>query len=368
MKKTLITLLLSLYCLPGFTAVILQYHHVSTSTPKSTSISPKQFEVHLQYLKDNMFTVIPLSELINNIKNVKPLGDKTVAITFDDGYQDNMTFAKPILDKFGYPYTIFINPSIINRNSASYLSWKQLKLLADEGVIIANHGYTHDSTARKPETETEEQWIKSYTDKLVEAEAIIKEKTGQNWQYFGYPYGEYTPAVQQWMKDNNYVAFSQQSGAVGLKTDLTSVPRFPASQPYDTITGLRDKLRSLPFEITLRGDNNRNIFDFKESKSITFNINVKDFYKSQLNCFISGLGLQKTVWNKVIGSNTEGVNPDSTDNASNEDSFTITYSSDLPPGRLRVNCTAASISKGGRYYWYSKPWFVMKKNGQWYPL
>ena len=47
------------------------------------------------------------------------------------------------------------------------------------------------------------------------AEKIIKEKTNQSWRYFAYPYGEYDPAVQQWALDNNFVAFSQQSGAVG---------------------------------------------------------------------------------------------------------------------------------------------------------
>ena len=46
-------------------AVILQYHHVSNETPESTSISPQQFEAHLQYLADNHFNVVPLSELMN---------------------------------------------------------------------------------------------------------------------------------------------------------------------------------------------------------------------------------------------------------------------------------------------------------------
>ena len=97
-------------------AVILQYHHVSDSTPASTSISPKQFEVHLQYLKDNNFKVVVLSELIEGIKNQQTLPDKSVAITFDDAYIDVLTQAKPILDKFSFPYTIFVNPGIINRN------------------------------------------------------------------------------------------------------------------------------------------------------------------------------------------------------------------------------------------------------------
>ncbi len=348
MNKFLITLLCGL-SFNSLAAVILQYHHVSDTTPKSTSISPAQFEVHLQYLKDNNFTVVPLSELMNAIKKQQPLKDKTVAITFDDAYQDNVTFAKPLLDKFGYPYTIYVNPSIINRGAKSYLSWAQLKSLADEGVIIANHGYAHDSMARKPDELTAQQWLEKYTALLLESEKIIAEKTGQSWRYFAYPYGEYSPLDQQWMKANDFIAFTQQSGAVGLATDLSIVPRFPASQPYDKISGLRDKINSLPLNVMLTNENAETIVEHKSSKSITLNVVVDDFYKSQLACFISGVGRQKINWNE-------------------DDSFTINFSADLPTGRVRCNCTAPSISKPGRYYWYSKPWFVLKEGGKWYSL
>jgi len=339
--------------LSSHAAVILQYHHVSDSTPASTSISPKQFEVHLQYLKDNDFKVVPLSELIEGIKKQTPLPDKSVAITFDDAYLDVLTQAKPILDQFAYPYTIYVNPGIINRNkdkeNSHYLSWIQLKALADEGVIIANHGYEHDSMARIKNGLTQRQWLSKQTELLLKAEAIIKDHTGQSWRYFAYPYGEYDVAVQKWAKENDFVAFSQQSGAIDLTTDLTSVPRFPASKPYDKISGLRDKLNSLAFNISLKGEQAETIFKHKEAKSITFDIESNDFYKSGLNCYISGLGKQKITWH-------------------DDKSFSINFSKDLPVGRVRANCTAASISKAGRYYWYSKPWFILKEDGSWYHL
>jgi len=357
MKRILQTLfLISFLCsvsLSSYAAVILQYHHVSDSTPASTSISPKQFEVHLQYLKDNNFKVVPLSEIIDGIKNQQPLADKSVAITFDDAYIDVLTQAKPILDKFSFPYTIYVNPGIIERNinnaSSHYLSWIQLKGLADEGVIIANHGYEHDSIARIPDGVSQTEWLEKQTDLLLKAEAVIKDNTGQSWRYFAYPYGEYDMAVQAWAKANDFVAFSQQSGAVDLSTDLTSVPRFPASKPYDKISGLRDKLNSLAFNITLKGDQAETIFKHKEAKSITFEIETGDFYKSGLNCYVSGLGKQKITWH-------------------GDKSFSINFTKDLPIGRVRANCTAASISKAGRYYWYSKPWFILKEDGSWYHL
>lgn len=353
MKINIIVFFLYFFHITSFGAVVLQYHHVSDSTPKSTSITPEQFEVHLKYLQEHSFNVVPLSQIVDKIKNQQPLKDKTVAITFDDAYTNVLTQAKPLLDKYNYPYTIFVNPAVIslhsNDSSSSYLSWKQLKTMGEQGAIIANHGYEHDSLTRIPDGLTKNQWLAKQTELLLSAEEIIKNKTGQSWRYFAYPYGEYSPEIQAWVNENNFVAFSQQSGAVGLSTDLTSIPRFPASMPYDEISSLRDKLNSLPFAIELQEEQAQTIFVSKQASSITFTIETEDFYQSELNCYISGLGKQKIHW--------EGDN-----------SFTINFSGDLPIGRVRSNCTAASISKPGRYYWYSKPWFILNEDGSWYHL
>ena len=349
MKYRLLAVLCYFLHMSSFATVILQYHHVSDTTPASTSISPKQFALHMQYLQDHKFNVIPLSTLIAAIKQQKSLPDKSVVITFDDAYTDILTNGKPILDKHNYPFTIFVNPSIVERNSKSYLSWQQLKTMADDGVIVANHGMAHDSLARIPEGMTEQEWLAKNTISLLKAEKLIEEKTGQSWRYFAYPYGEYSPQTQQWLKVNNFVAFTQQSGAVGLNTDLTTIPRFPASQPYDQLASLRDKLNSLPFNITLAAQSQQTIFKKGQSTSVTFNVEVDDFNPSQLNCYISGLGHQKVIWQ-------------------GEESFTINYSAPLPSGRVRCNCTAPSISEPGRYYWFSKPWFVLKESGEWFRL
>ncbi|TPH13366.1 polysaccharide deacetylase family protein [Litorilituus lipolyticus] len=353
MIARVLALLCILFQTSSFAAVILQYHHVSETTPASTTISPSQFEAHLKYLQDNDFTVVPLSIIVEAIKTQQAIKDKTVAITFDDAYTDILTTAKPLLDKFGFPYTIFVNPGIIeryeSRETSPYLSWAQLKSMSDEGVMMANHGFEHDSLARVPAGVSEEDWLLEQSKLLLQAEKILEEKTGQSWRYFAYPYGEYSPAIQAWVKQNDFVAFSQQSGAVGIVSDVTSIPRFPASQPYDKISSLRDKLNSLPMAITLSEQDAQTIFQHQESKQVTFKVETDDFYQSQLNCYISGLGKQKIDW---LDDNT----------------FSITFKKDLPVGRVRCNCTAASKSKPGRYYWYSKPWFVLKPDGTWFHL
>ena len=119
--------------------------------------------------------------------------------------------------------------------------------------------------------------------------------------------------------------------------------------PYDKISSLRDKINSLPLAISLKGDQAETIFKHKEAKSITFVIESDDFYQAGLNCYISGVGKQTPVWH-------------------DDNSFSLYFTKNLPVGRVRCNCTAASISKPGRYYWYSKPWFILKEDGSWYAL
>ena len=67
-------------------AVILLYHHVAEDTPPSTSISPANFDAHLAYLRDNDFNVIALDRMIDSLRSGQSLPEKSIVITFDDGY------------------------------------------------------------------------------------------------------------------------------------------------------------------------------------------------------------------------------------------------------------------------------------------
>lgn len=356
MNKFIIQVMVSL-ALASFTymanaAVILQYHHVSNSTPASTSISPQQFKAHLQYLKDQGFSVVPLNIIVEAIKAKQEIKDKTVAITFDDAYLDILTQAKPILDSFSYPFTVFINPSIVTRKSKRYLNWQQLKAMADDGVIIANHGFDHHSLARVPVGQTEQQWLQHYGELLNKSEAMIKAKTGKSWHYFAYPYGEYSAQAKAWLTTLGYVGFSQQSGAVGIDSDLSALSRFPASRPYDKLSSLKTKLYSLPLSITVTDQNNALIYRYQQAKSISFKLTdtflqQDDFHQKLMSCYITGIGKQLLVWQ-------------------DHQHFTITFTKPLPVGRVRANCTVPSKSKAGRFYWYSQPWFILRENGDWY--
>jgi peptidoglycan/xylan/chitin deacetylase (PgdA/CDA1 family) len=84
------------------------YHRVAAllEDPWDLAVSPDTFEQQLAYLKRN-FRTMALDKLVQGLRNGK-LPDNAVAITFDDGYRDNLVHAKPLLAHYGLPATLFL--------------------------------------------------------------------------------------------------------------------------------------------------------------------------------------------------------------------------------------------------------------------
>lgn len=345
-----LTLLLPLCFLSNnaMASVILQYHHVSETMPAVTSISPADFEAHMTHLKQNNFNVISLPDMLSQLKKGETLADNTVAITFDDGYKNNYTTAAPILEKFNFPYTIFVNPKMIDEKKSYVMTWQQIRELTKKGATIANHSAEHLYLHQKLENETLIQWQDRIKKDLIQSEERIKHETGHNYHYLAYPYGEFNHELQNIIKDIDFIGIGQHSGAVGIDSDFSRLPRFPASGIYANLKTLKTKLKSLPFSIT--GLTNSESVTAKNQPSLIMQVVVEDFYKSQFACYVSGQGKATIKWldNKAAESGLPN----------NVKSVEISPKKPLGKGRSRYNCTAPSISKKGHFYWFSQPWVV----------
>src|SRR5690606_1573250 len=88
--------------------LVLMYHRIASPSidPWQLSVSAENFEQHLQVLQKSN-RVVSLSQLVHHRHNNLCRKNK-IAITFDDGYLDNFTVAKPLLEKYGLPATFFI--------------------------------------------------------------------------------------------------------------------------------------------------------------------------------------------------------------------------------------------------------------------
>ena len=123
------------------------------------------FQQHLVWLKRFKISTITLKELYDYRKNNISLPSRSVVLSFDDGYLDNWVFAYPLLKKYGFKATIFVNPEfadpreivrktledvwavntgIETLNYAGFLSWEEMKIMESEGVIdIQSHSMSH---------------------------------------------------------------------------------------------------------------------------------------------------------------------------------------------------------------------------------
>ncbi|WP_233267353.1 polysaccharide deacetylase family protein [Paraglaciecola sp. L3A3] len=323
-------------------AVILLYHHVSNDTPNSTSVTPEVFAQHMQYLADN-HQVLDLKTVVEKLQNKQPLPDKTVVITFDDGYTNIYQNAHPILKKFNFPYTIFINPALIG--GADYqLDWQQITEMGKEGVTFANHGNAHIHSLAKLANESQQAWLTRVTDNVTSAEKLLKQKLGYSLKYFAYPYGEFNHLIQQKLTSLGYVGFGQQSGAIASYSDFSALPRYPAAGIYSRLDPLKVKLNSLAMPVSNISPTIAELDLSTDKLNFSFQVNDKDINPAQINCFKSG--------NKLEHNNHDGK-------------ISMHLNNMRKAGRHRVNCTAPSKSYGNRYYWYSKPFFVPTAAGEW---
>lgn len=106
-------------------ALIVIYHRISNLDidPHKLAVTPAKFEKHLKYYKDN-YKVVTLLELVEHIKN-GTITKRMMAVTFDDGYYDNYLNAKPLIEKYEIPITIFITSGFVGGKNE--LWWDELE-------------------------------------------------------------------------------------------------------------------------------------------------------------------------------------------------------------------------------------------------
>lgn len=313
--------------------VILQYHHISTATPASTSISPADFRLHMQYLQDNDFTVVRLETAVNALRSGEPLPARAAVLTFDDGYTSVYEEAFPLLKEYGWPFTIFVPTGLIGSNQGLYASWDQLREMGAAGATLANHSVSHPYFLARSADEDGSGWLARIEQEIRESEATLARETGQNHQLLAYPYGEYDPALQAMVREMGYVGIGQHSGPVGANSDFSALPRFPFSGIYASLTTFAVKVNSLAF----------NVKQAEPASQVTSSrlpevlLDFDGSYRlDALTCFNNDKPMQLTVED------------------AQQQLYRVVPLQENHSRRFRYNCTAPGPS--GRYYWYTVPW------------
>jgi len=188
---------------------ILVYHRVSpdgSAEMMRYRVTPEAFEEQLYYLRDTGHYSVRLEDWHAAMDAKKPLPGRAVIITFDDGYLDFLTYAWPLLKRYGFSASVFpVANEIGGVNSwdrgygeeVPLLGWKEIRHLRREGVEFGSHSATHPALNTLSPEEIVREGARS--------KAILDRNFSDPVRAFAYPYGAEDRVVQHLIGACGYI-------------------------------------------------------------------------------------------------------------------------------------------------------------------
>jgi len=320
-------------CFAAQHASVFVYHRFGDSRYPSTNIELPVFAQQLEYLKQNNYAVLPLGEIIGRLRAGQELPEKCVALTVDDGYLTFLTGALPLLKQYDFTATLFVNTDSVGGNS--YLTWQQLRQLQQEGIEIGNHSASHPYFVSNEVVEPLLWHDQSIAD-ISKAQKAFLTHLQEKPQLFAYPYGEYSPQLEQLIETLGFTgAVAQQSGALTGDLSFYSLPRFPMGGAFATFVGFKNKLAMRPMPVVVQQPSSP-IIQEQNPPVLTFEMQSSDINLNSLRCYVQG---QEPVGVEKIA---DGL-------------FRVVAKQPLAGRRNKYTLTAQSLD-GRSWYWFSQLW------------
>lgn len=128
---------------------ILMYHYVRDNVSQvddplgyGLSMPPAEFAKQLQYLADNGYTTVTMSQVVRGDYDAK-----SVALTFDDGYKDFISEAYPLLERYDFTATVYVISGRLQ--DSRHLAPTDIVYLANRGIEIGSHSVNHLNLTRQ---------------------------------------------------------------------------------------------------------------------------------------------------------------------------------------------------------------------------
>jgi peptidoglycan/xylan/chitin deacetylase (PgdA/CDA1 family) len=241
-------------------AALQPYYWVATT--------PALFLQQMTWLHEHAYRTTSLASAVGLLQAGGDATEKTVVITFDDGYRNFCQHGWPALERFGFTATIFLptasigdQPRVFNRREC--MTWDEIRVLKQRGISFGSHTVTHPQLHRlEPDRIREE---------LVRSRQMIEDKTSSEVDSFAYPYafpqtdGPFKTMLRSILEESGYrFGVCTQIGRAGRASDPLFLERLPVNSAddvallkakmagaYDWIGGLQ----SLTKRIRERGPN-----------------------------------------------------------------------------------------------------------------
>ncbi len=202
---------------------VLFYHRVNPypfeklgPVSRETTVSPEAFARQLEYLRRQGFRAVGPDELLSMLTDRANASEKVVAITFDDGYEDNLLWAAPLLQQRGFQGIVFVITDLVGKESGEiwaegdpsgfgrFLSREQLRQLRAAGMFVGSHTQSH-----RPLTGLDESGLQA---ELEESRRVLEEITGAPVRLLTYPLGDFDHRSET------------AAGRAGYSASFTTIP------------------------------------------------------------------------------------------------------------------------------------------------
>lgn len=200
--------------------VVLMYHDIKAEPLNTFDVTRDDFSAQLDWLREKGYRTLSLEDFVSGVKK-QSFPEKSVLITFDDGYEGIYLYAAPELRKRNMHATFFIITETIDKalEGYPYITMKQLTELAEEPLFsIGSHTMRHPFLTRLSLQEQIEELTRSKTN--------LETLTGRPVLALAYPYGDYDASVIAALKESGYQAgFAVNDRGMANEPARYSIPR-----------------------------------------------------------------------------------------------------------------------------------------------
>ena len=211
---------------------ILMYHSIEsmpkTTVMRSLHVPPRRFDFQMKMLKLLGYQALSLKKLKPYLDGKKQ--GKVVGITFDDGYQNNLINAVPILLKYNFSATCYI----VSENLGLSNTWDldkgitqrplmtidEIKSWLSFGMDIGGHTQTHADLTKVS--------IKAAKREINTSKDDLENTFNTQVTDFCYPFGRFNNLISDLVKESGYLsATTMERGIVKSMTNRFMLPRMP---------------------------------------------------------------------------------------------------------------------------------------------
>ena len=209
---------------------ILLFHRVTDQIPEDgLTIGTARFRALCRLLQRE-FRVVSVDELARLHRSGAPLPPRTVALTFDDCYRDNLRAAH-VLAEHGLTASFHLPTGFVDTDQVfpwdrhlprlPNLTWKDVREIAALGHTLGSHTVHHVDLATAPLPVAQRE--------IVESKQTIEDKVGQAVRWFAYPYGgvqHFRPGLASYVEEAGYEGcLSGYGGFIYPDSDGQLLPR-----------------------------------------------------------------------------------------------------------------------------------------------